>query len=470
MTDSGSKALPTLTILFFMWGFITCLNDILIPYLKDIFTLTTFKSTLVQFAFFGAYFIGALIYFIYSSRHGDPINKYGYKKGIVLGLLLSAIACAMFTLASIVQMYVVFLLSLFVLGFGFTALQIAANPLVTLLGDPKSASGRLNLTQAFNSFGTTIAPIIGGFLIFEYFSTDGEMTVENVRVPYLILAAIFVIVVFVIRMSAIPSLTIKEDFEKSSPWPEFLNMMKFKQLKWGVGGIFCYVGAEVAIGSLMIDYLRMDEIAGMDKTLASKYLAFYWGGAMIGRFLGALNMSSLSPVKKLSFTAIVAFGSYLVVFTLTGLTFEETWPYLIYVLMNYIMSFVIGNKPERILAIFSALNVVMIIMALFGIGGVMWPLLAIGLFNSIMWSNIFSLAIKGLGDRTSKGSSLLVMAILGGALVPPLQGLIVDNIGFAISFLVPAACYVYLMTYGLIYKKLAVDVIDSESTTSTVSH
>lgn len=460
------RSLSVLVLLFFMWGFITCLNDILIPYLKLVFDLSNFQSTLVQFAFFGAYFIGSVMYFLYSLKYGDPINKVGYKKGIQFGLLLAAIGCALFIPASILKVYSIFLMALFVLGLGLTALQISANPLVTLIGDPDTSSSRLNLAQGFNSFGTTIAPALGGYFIFEYFAEGGIITEENIRIPYLFLAAAFLVLMGIIYFSYIPSYTVENEREQASGF----EVMKFKQLFFGVFSIFCYVGAEVAIGSLLINYMGLESVAGFDEMEATRYLVFYWGGAMIGRFLGAINISDLPVGKKLLYSLPTAFGAYLLVLLTSGLALDETWPYIIYLLLNFLLSFVIGNRADKILLVFSVINIVLIVLALNGVFGSFWPLLAIGLFNSIMWSNIFSLAIKGLGKYTSQGSSLLVMAILGGALIPPLQGLIADNFSFSLSFLAPAACYAYLAFYGMSYKKLYIpSATKNETMTPTIS-
>ena len=253
--NSSIIPLITMTLLFFMWGFITCMNDILIPHLKVQFNLNFQQSMLVQFAFFGAYFIGSLIYFLISYFNGDPVNKVGYKKGIISGVLLSAVGCCLFYPAATLSIYGVFLAALFVLGLGFTILQITANAYVTLLGPEESASSRLNLTQAFNSFGTTIAPILGGHLIFTLFlEKNGTASADSTRIPYLIFAGILVVLALIISRVKLPSFSSEESSERG------LGALKFPQLKMGIFGIFCYVGAEVGFGSFLIAFMEQPDV------------------------------------------------------------------------------------------------------------------------------------------------------------------------------------------------------------------
>jgi FHS family L-fucose permease-like MFS transporter len=432
-----------------MWGFITVLNDILIPYLKGVFTLTHFEANLIQFAFFGAYFIGSLVYFLLSLTVGDPINKIGYKNGILLGLLISAIACFLFyPAANTFHSFAVFLGALFLLGIGFTLLQIAANPYVAILGSPETASSRLNLSQAFNSLGTTIAPVLGGFLIFEYFFSSTENSATSVKIPYLIIGGVLILLMVFIWFSKLPVFKSEDHIEKSA------GALKHPNLVFGMFAIFFYVGAEVAIGSNLVSFLKLPQIVGFTDSEASNYLAYYWGGAMIGRFLGAISLSGLKKGRKYMLMLLMAIVTFVVIFLITwymkGLTFDKVWYYLIFIVLNYLLFMLGRSVASRTLAYFSVVAFVLILIALFTNGMVaMWCILAIGLFNSIMWSNIFTLAIDGLGKYTSQGSSLLVMMILGGALLPPIQGMIADKYGVHISFVVPLFSYIYLLFYGL---------------------
>ncbi len=430
-------AFSVLTSLFFMWGFFTVLNDILIPHLQSVFELSIFKSMLVQFSFFGAYFIGSLIYFLISVFLGDPINKIGYKNGILLGLLLSGIGSALFFPAPALHLYWFYLMALFIVGLGFTLLQIAANPYVAILGSEESASSRLNLVQGFNSLGTTIGPVIGGYLIFHYFAG-----INAVRTPYAIYAGIFILLGMIILFTRLPKVT------KSDEKVEGFGSLKHRNLVLGAIAIFMYVGAEVAIGSILIRYLGLKNIAGLNEQDASLYLSFYWGGLMIGRFLGSVSLSTMTNkiYKNLLMIAIPALA-FLVIWYLKGIHIASIFS--IFLILNFI-AFQFGkSKASRTLMIFSLIIISLLIITLSTQHSVaMWSVIGIGLFNSIMWSNIFTLAIAGLGKYTSQGSSMLVMSILGGAIIPPVQGAVADAIGVHMSFVVPIVCYTYLAFYG----------------------
>ncbi len=444
-----TSALITLTSLFFMWGFMTVMNDILIPHLKNIFELDYFQSMLVQTSFFGAYFIGSLIYYIISSRSGDPINKIGYKNGIIIGLLISALGSAMFYPATIINEYWIYLLALFILGLGFTVLQIAANPYVAILGDPKTASSRLNLAQGFNSLGTTLGPLIGGALIFKYFAGT-----EAVKIPYLVLAAFLVLLSVIIKMSKLPEFANDEQIEKGK------GALQFPHLVLGMIAIFMYVGGEVAVGSILINFFGLENIAGMDENTASSYLSIYWGGLMIGRFSGAIYLSDItSQSKKFGYMVIAALVAFLIIYISnnikTDMSLETILPLLIFVVIAFLLFLVGKSIPSRTLYYFASVVIVLLLITIFVDGQfAFWSVIGIGLFNSIMWSNIFTLSIDGLGKYTSQGSSLLVMAILGGAVIPPIQGLVADLLGVQLSFIVPVFCYIYIFYYGVIgYKK-----------------
>ena len=463
----GKYTTPLIVVtgLFFMWGFITSMNDILIPYLKKVFELNYFEAMLVQFAFFGAYFIGSVIYFIISAGKGDPIMRIGYKNGIIAGLLVSAFGLFLFYPAAAYKIYGIFLTALFILGLGFTLLQIAANPYVARLGSPETASSRLNLSQAFNSFGTTIAPVIGGYFVFHYFIKWGKpfldklgnpitlnsgetISAYGVQLPYVIFALIFIIMAIIIKLTKLPVINAEHEI------PSGMGALKYKQLVFGMIAIFMYVGAEVSIGSILINF--MNEKFHIAEMQAKSYLAFYWGGAMIGRFLGAISLSDIKDAaKKYSYMLLVAIAVFFVIFvvvwTESNFTFQFTkvLPYLGFMILNLI-AFRLGNSlPARTLMVFAIINVILLITALTGSGQmILWSLLSIGLFNSIMWSNIFTLAIDGLGKYTSQGSSLLVMMILGGAIIPVIQGIVADKSGVHVSFVVPILSYVYLAYYG----------------------
>ena len=436
--------LITLTSLFFMWGFITSMNDILIPHLRSLFQLSYTQSMLVQFCFFGAYFIGSVIYFLISYFKGDPINKIGYKNGILLGLLISAIGCGLFYPAASLSVYGVFLVALFTLGLGFTLLQIAANAYVSLLGSEETASSRLNLTQGFNSFGTTIAPVLGGYMILEFFADKGHISANSTKIPYLIFAVLFLLLGLIIYKVKLPVFTSDDTTEKG------LGALKFPQLKRGIFGIFFYVGGEVAIGSFIIIFLKQNNIAGLSESISKNFLALYWGGAMIGRFIGAISLSQgLPPLKKGFYMVATSVLVFALILSIVNLTFADIYPYLIFMLLNLI-GFLLGKSAAaRTLFIFAIINIVLVGAAIFFMGHIaMWAIIGVGIFNSIMYSNIYTLSISGLGKYTSQGSSLLVMAILGGALVPVLQGALADIIGIQKAMIVPLICYLYIAYFG----------------------
>lgn len=440
-TKNYTFPLIVLTTLFFMWGFITCMNDILIPFLKKIFELSPAQAGFIQSAFFGAYFFVSLIYFLISANIGDPIAKIGYKNGVIVGLITAAIGCCLFYPAAEAKVYGIFLLALFVLASGITLLQISANPYVALLGPSSSSSGRLNLTQAFNSFGTTIAPIVGGKLIFEAVGGREHMTADAVKTPYLVLAGTLVVLAGIIAMAKLPKFT-GEKIEKG------LGVFKYSHLTLGVIGIFMYVGGEVAIGSFLVNYF--DELLGFKEATAAGFVAYYWGGAMVGRFIGAALLTERNRNQKFALTATIALIAVVAVYFVTDGNLSTALIVLAMIVGNCV-AFAIGkSSPPRTLWIF-ALVVIGLLIATFTTSGylAMWSVLAIGLFNSIMFPTIFTLAIKDLGKYTSQGSSLLVMAIVGGAIMTPLMGLIVGKIGYQNGLLFPAICYLYILYYGI---------------------
>lgn len=445
MNSGNSKytfPLVVLIVLFFLWGFITCMNDILIPYLKSVFSLTHTRAMLIQGAFFGAYFIGSLIYFLISAVSGDPMNKIGYKNGIVAGLLISALGTALFFPAAEFKIYAFFLTALFVLGLGFTLLQIAANPFVAILGKENTASSRLNLAQGFNSLGTTIAPLIGGYLVFKFFTGSEFSGADSVKVPYLIFSGVFVLMAVFFMLIKLPVFFNKEDVVRGA------GALRYPNLAFGMVAILMYVGAEVSIGSILISYLKLPEIAGLEEAAASHYVAFYWGGLMIGRFLGAISLGSLKSLYK-----------YLLMLGTGGLSFGVIWYvqdlriatiYSVFLVLSLVVFMIGRSLPARTLFLFSLMAVALLAFSMFRTGeAAMWSVIGVGLFNSIMWSNIFTLAIAGLGKHTSQGSSLLVMAIVGGALLPVLMGVVADYSGVRNAFIVPLLAYTYVAFYGL---------------------
>ena len=378
-------AFIAMTCLFFFWGFITVLNDILIPFLKESFDLNYTQAMLVQFCFFGAYFI-------VSPFAGRIIDKVGYQQGIVLGLLTTASGCLLFYPSAGFHSYALFLFAFFVLAAGITVLQVAANPYVAALGSEKTAASRLNLAQAANSFGTTVGPLVGSALILGVVATDASA----VQMPYVMLGGLLVAAALVFRSIKLPVLEHVESQESDSDD----SVWNYRHLVFGALAIFLYVGGEVSIGSFLVNYFSEESIAGLSTADAGEMVAYYWGAALIGRLVGAALMNYIAATKYLAVNALIAMVMILVSMNTTGSV-------------------------------------------------AMWSILAVGFFNSIMFPTIFTLAVNGLGSMTSKGSGLVCQAIVGGALVPLIQGFAADTVGIQMSFAVPLVCYIYIGWYAL---------------------
>ena len=400
-------ALAVVTTVFFMWGFLTCLNDILIPHLKAVFELNYARAMLVQFTFFGAYFLMSL-------PAGRLVAHLGYKKGIVAGLVIAGIGALGFWPAAQLRVYEAFLGALFVLATGITVLQVAANPYVALLGPESTSSSRLTLAQALNSLGTAIAPIFGGMLILNGAVKGADelaalpaaeqlayrvQEAQSVQGPYVGLAIVLFLLavfVFLFRLPALTEATEQADHRRHT----LGEALRHPHVLFGVLAIFFYVGAEVAIGSFLVNYLSMPDIGGFSEQQATKYVSAYWTLAMVGRFIGSALLARYSP--------------------------------------------------RRLLALFALACVALLALTMAGAGSVaVYSVVAIGLFNSIMFPTIFALGIERLGPLTGKASSLLIMAIVGGAVVPFVQGVLADRIGVQHAFVLPALCYAYIVWYGL---------------------
>jgi FHS family L-fucose permease-like MFS transporter len=431
-----------MTVLFFMWGFITVWNDVLIPRFKDAFTLDYFHGMLVDLAFFGAYGIGSLVYYIVSMTCGDPINRIGYKNGVVAGLLVTAFGCSLFFPAATLISYPFFLLALFIIGLGLALVQIAANPYVTILGPERTASSRLNLSQAFNSFGTTIGPVIGGWLVFTVFTSKEAHGADAVKIPYLGFAAAFALLAVFFKFAHVPAFTNTEQIGRGA------GALKYPHTVLGMVAIFMYVGGEVTVGSHIINFLGTPKLGSLSHEDASRYLSFYWGGLMIGRFMGAFALSDLQKRLKNALIVLVPTAAFIVITLLTD--FDKACHYGPFLAILLVAFFLGESSPQRMLALFSGVIILLLATGMSTAGQTaQWTILGVGLFCSVMWSNIFSLAIEGLGPLKSQGSSLLVMAILGGAVLPPLQGNMADHFGIQSSFVIPMVAFAYIAFYGL---------------------
>lgn len=405
---SNRVALGVMTVIFFMWGFLTSLNDVLIPHLKTLFDLDYTQIMLVQFTFFGAYFL-------MSAPSGRVVRLIGYKKSIAAGLTVSAVGAFLFYPAAAIPSYGLFLAAFFILATGITLLQVAANPYVSLLGPARTASSRLNLAQALNSLGTTLAPKFGGILILSGTVLGAAQLAQLpaaqqlvykihqahlVQGPYLGLGSLLLALALGVLFFRLPMLKKHEAPQKQLRGESLMrSAMRHPHLFCGIFAIFVYVGAEVSIGSFMINYISLPNIGNISPAKAANYVALYWGGAMIGRFIGAALLQQMDP--------------------------------------------------RRLLGVFAIIAAVLISTTMLASGSLaVWSIVVIGLFNSIMFPNIFTLGIRRMGHLTETASSLLIMAIVGGALIPLAQGAIADRIGVHHAFLLPLACYLYIAFYG----------------------
>jgi FHS family L-fucose permease-like MFS transporter len=402
--QSYGAPLATVTTLFFMWGFLTCLNDILVPHLKSIFDLNYTRVMLIQFAFFGAYFI-------FSLPSARIIDWIGYQRSMVVGLLTMGLGAFLFVPAASVPSYPLFLGALIVLAAGITCLQVAANPYVTVLGKPETASSRLNLTQAFNSLGTFLAPFFGGLFILTVARNIDDIRAlapdalqqfrlheaATVKTPYIGLGIALVLLAIAIGSFKLPKI---EHAQHKVGEKVTDSIWKHKNLIFGAIGIFVYVGAEVSIGSFLVNYFGQPEIGGLTEKVAASFVAFYWGGAMVGRFIGSALLQKVKTGNLLGLCAICA-GALVAVSMLTT-----------------------GHVA-------------------------MYSIILVGFFNSIMFPSIFTLGVAELGPLTGDGSGIMIMAIVGGAIIPVAQGWIADQIGIHHAFFLPVICYLYILFFAL---------------------
>jgi MFS transporter, FHS family, L-fucose permease len=405
-TKTTSRALTIVTTLFFMWGFITVLNDILVPHLKSIFDLSYTQVMLVQFSFFSAYFV-------FSMPAGKLVEWLGYKQTMVIGLCTMAVGAFLFPAAATAVSFPWFLAALIIVAAGITALQVSANPYVAVLGPENTASSRLNLAQAFNALGTTVGPYFGSLVIL----SAAPKAMDEIRMmtlpaqqayrlheaasvtwPYLGIGMTLLALAFFLLLTKLPKFAAVE--LPDSPEPAKGSLWNHPNLLLAAVAIFVYVGAEVSIGSFLVNYLAQPNIGGLTVKVAAGYVSFYWGGAMIGRFLGSAVLQKIST--------------------------------------------------ERLLGLCASTACLLVITSMLTVGQfAMWSILAVGFFNSIMFPSIFALGVRGLGPLTGKGSGLLVASIVGGAIIPELQGMLADHMGIHHAFFLAAICYLYILYFAV---------------------
>ncbi|HCX58784.1 MAG TPA: MFS transporter [Sphingobacterium sp.] len=551
-TKTNYPALYTLIIVFFFWGFIAAGNSVFIPFCKNYFHLDQFQSQLIDFAFYTAYYIGALLLFIFSSIGGkDLVGKWGYKKSIVYGLLFSALGAAAMIVAVEVNLYVGMLLGLFVVALGFSLQQTAANPFAVLLGDPKTGASRVNLGGGINSFGTTIGPLVIGFSLFGTFEPISDSEIANlplnkvvylyigVGLLFLLAAALFnfskkvpagisdepmekankalrtliIMTILLFGMFTPVFLSYKSDLalqveqlhkqvssltdqvqidqlklhikEVAKPlemqrmlWlagalvvviggllfsnksaqknPEGWGAMKYPQLALGMLALFIYVGIEVAIGSNHGELLTLKEFGHLQSSQITPYVSMYWGSMMIGRWAGAITAFNLSKSTKnglLIIVPLIAFSIIIGVNTLAGFEMSHLYYYVICIILQIVAFYLSKEKPARTLIIFGLFGIIAMLIGLFSSGTIaIYAFLSGGLACSIMWSSIFSLSIVGLGKYTAQGSAFLVMMILGGGVLPPIQGKLADIIGIHNSYILPLIGFCYVVFFAIFVK------------------
>lgn len=522
-------ALYTLITVFFFWGFIAAGNSIFIPFCKSYFSLDQFQSQLIDFAFYTAYYIGALLLFAFGNSSGkDIVGKWGYKKSIVYGLLFSALGAGAMIIAVEANLYAGMLVGLFIVALGFSLQQTAANPFAILLGDPKTGASRVNLGGGINSFGTTIGPLIVAFALF---GTAASITDEQIRalelskvvILYACVGALFVAAAALFFFSKkVPAGVSDEPIEKSNKalttlvvmtlllaacfvpifktyqldtstfeaiqmqeleqyrmnWligalvvvvggilfsyaaaqkkSEGWGAMKYPQLVLGMLAIFTYVGVEVAIGSNLGELLKLKEFGSLQSSDIAPYISMYWGSLMIGRWAGAISVFDLKGIKKtiaLIIIPLIAFGVILGANIISGKDMTPLYYYVLCVFVQIGAFFLSKDKPARTLIIFGSFGIIAMLIGLFSTGIVaIYAFLAGGLACSIMWPSIFSLSIMGLGKYTSQGSAFLIMMILGGGIIPPIQGKLSDIIGIHQSYIIAVVCFAYLTLFAILVK------------------
>ena len=411
LESTNVRAMSIATMLFFMWGFLTCLNDILIPHLKSIFELGFAQAMMVQFAFFSSYFV-------FAQPAGKLVEWIGYKRTMVAGLLVMAAGALLFVPAASVASFPLFLFALIVLAAGITSLQVAANPYVANLGPARTASSRLNLSQAFNSLGTTVAPFFGAAVILSTTTLAPEKLhslsaaalqtyrteqASTVRIPYTGIALALILLAIAIAVVKLPSMSFTQDIRPGQLDTTVAaddSIWRHPQLLLAALAIFLYVGAEVSIGSFLVNYLALPEIGNLTERAAAHLVSYYWLGAMIGRFAGSAILTRI--------------------------------------------------RASRLLALVAFIAAALVVTTMLSLGSIaVWSIILVGLFNSVMFPSIFAIGLEGLGPLTSKGSSLIVMAIVGGAIIPVAQGFIADRVGVHHAFILPVLCYLYIAVFGL---------------------
>ena len=503
--QNNRSHLYTLMTVWFFWSFVAASNGILIPLFKEKFTLTQTQAQLVDFAFYAAYFIGSVLYLIFSRiMGGDILNKIGYKNGIVIGLLISAVGTLLFYPAAQTASYNLLLSGLFIVGLGFSLQQTATQPFMIALGPPETGAQRINLGGAVNNLGGTIGPALVSYAIFGSISKDAaaNASIEDVKVPYLILGVLFALMALFFWVSKLPRIKNDEDVQvsniviglplaflvlcvgvavafsieiaitftfvlvvvlmigymiyslagKSGAVQNAGSVLSYPQAVLGMTAIFVYVGVEVTIGSNLGEYLK--ETQNLDSSQISKFVSLFWGSMMIGRWTASIGNFNPSESMKKILTVIVPFVAFAIVLVVNSLysgDVSDLLPYAACVAIMILAYFASQEKPVRLLLIFTALGAIMSVIGVMTTGKVaLFSLISGGLFCSVLWPSIFSLGTAGLGKFTNQGAAFLIMMILGGSIIPVVQGKVADSFGIQQSYLLAAGCFVYLFIFGIV--------------------
>ena len=450
---------------FFFWGFVAASNDILIPVFKEKLNLEQWQSQMVSLAFYVAYTVGSIIYFVVSkAMGGDVLNKIGYKNGISLGLIISALGTLLFYPAAQNASFNLMITGLFIVGLGFSLQQTAANPLAIVMGDPKTGSQRLSMAGGINNFGTTIGPLIVSFAIFGSVGTASNVaSIESIKTPYLILGAAFLVAAVIFKMSSVPN-KIEQNAEASSAAEETSkithrkSVLQYPQLVLGMIGIFVYVGVEVSTASNLPEFMKYHLNTPTEQI--APYVSLFWASLMFGRWTsatGAFGVSKSAAQILRFLMPYIAFGVFLLVNAIAQHDLSPFYIYgvvIVFMILGDIMS---KGSPARLLFIYSIMGIVALFIGMLADGMVsVYAFISVGLFCSTLWPCIFTLAIAGLGKHTNEGASFLIMMIMGGGIISLVQGIVADEaiLGIQWSYLVGVACFAYLAFYAIKAKSI----------------
>jgi MFS transporter, FHS family, L-fucose permease len=428
-----------MSLIFLIFGFVTTFNITLSAKVKEVFQLSEFMAQLVNGVFF-------LTYFLLSFASGSIIKKIGYKLGVILGLFAVGIGSYLFYPAANIPSYPFFLIAIFIMASGVVFLQTAANPYVAALGSPATASGRLNLTQALNSIGTTLAPLV--LSVFVFTSAGTALGAKAVQVPFLVIGTLVILIGVGIFFLKLPEISTQGE-QKKSIW-------KYPHVLLGALGIFFYVGAEVGTAAMIVPYLTAPGLGGLTPAIAAKYAAIYWGGAMIGRFFGSIMLSNISDnTKKYTYVLLVLVFAFVAGWYITGMSAGDGLIFMVISVVNFLAIQLGRSKTSITLAVFAAIAAILEVVTMGTTGMVaMWAVISIGFFNSVMFPNIFALSVDGLDkSEMSMASGVINTLIVGGAVVPVLMGVIADNWSVRYAFILPVICYAYILFFALVGSK-----------------